>query len=93
MDALKSGKNVKVVISSSLCNLISDNEVQEKIPDANGGMTIVTWEYFADYAVRDKEAFVVTSTNHLIENPKGDGFVYNYVKIKISADGTVKITA
>ncbi len=93
MDALKAGKNVKVVINYPLCKLISDNEIQEKIPDAIGGMTIDTWEYFAENAVRNKEAFVVTSTNHLIQNPKGDGFVYNYVKIKILADNTVKITA
>ena len=93
MASLKAGKNVKVVINYPLCKLISDNEVQEKIPDAIGGMTIDTWEYFAENAVRNKEAFVVTSTNHLIQNPKGDGFVYNYVKIKILADNTVKITA
>jgi len=93
MSALKSGKNVKVVVQYSQCKLISDNEVQEKIPDAIGGMTIETWEYFAENAVRNKDAFLVTSTSHLIENPKGEGFVYNYVKIKIVADGTVRITA
>jgi len=93
MTSLKAGKNVKVVINYPLCKLISDNEVQEKIPEAIGGMTIDTWEYFAENAVRNKVAFVVTSTNHLIQNPKGDGFVHNYVKIKILADNTVKITA
>jgi len=93
MASLKAGKNVKVVINYPLCKLISDNEVQEKIPEAIGGMTIDTWEYFAENAVRNKVAFVVTSTNHLIQNPKGDGFVHNYVKIKILADNTVKITA
>ncbi len=44
MTSLKAGKNVKVVINYPLCKLISDNEVQEKIPEAIGGMTIDTWE-------------------------------------------------
>lgn len=93
MDALKLGKEVKTVIHYSGCQLISDNEIEEKSPDAIGGMTIETWEYFAENSVRNKLAFLVTSTSHLIQNPKGDGYVMNYVKLKITADNKVKITA
>ncbi|MFP4469489.1 MAG: VirK family protein [Bacteroidales bacterium] len=93
MDLLKAGKDVKVVIHYGKCRLISDNEISEYSPDAIGGMTIDTWEYFAENAVRNKHAFVVTSTTHLIANPIGEGYVLNYVKIKIEADQKIKITA
>jgi hypothetical protein len=56
-------------------------------------MNLGVYEYFAKEAVKNKLAFVVASESKLIENPKGDGFVYNYVKIKVSEDNKVKITA
>ena len=93
MDALKAGKEVKVVIHYAGCQLISDNEIEDKSLDAIGGMTIETWEYFAENSVHNKLAFLVTSTSHLIQNPKGDGYVQNYVKLKITSDNKVKITA
>lgn len=93
MNALKSGKKAHAVFQYAKCKLISDNEEQEKSPDAIGGMDLDTWEYFAANAVKNKEAFVVFSENKLIKNPKGDGFVYNYVKVKITPDNKVRITA
>ena len=93
MDALKSGKDVGAVMQYVKFKMISDNEEQEKIPDAIGGMDLSTWEYFAPNAVKNKEAFVVFSETKLIQNPKGDGFVYNYVKLRIEASTKVKITA
>lgn len=93
MDALNSGKCVKVIIYYEKCQLISDNEIQKSSPAAVGGMIIDTYEFFDTMAVRNKKAFVVSSTSKLIENPKGDGYVYNYVKIKITDDNSVKITA
>jgi len=93
MTHLKKGKNVTAVFHYSRFKLISDNEEQEKIPDAIGGMELSTWEYFAPNAVKNKEAFVVFSENKLIRNPKGEGYVYNYVKVRINADQKVKVTA
>jgi len=93
MKALNSGKNVRVVIYYAKCQLISDNEIEDKSPDAVGGMSISTYEYFAQKAVRNDKAFVVTSETKLIANPKGKGYVYNYVKIKISEDNKVRIIA
>lgn len=87
------GKHVKMVAEYKNCQLISDNEVLEKVPDAVGGMTIDTWEYFAKGAVRNDKAFVVFSATHFIQYPKGEGYVYNYVKVKVSEDNRVKITA
>lgn len=91
--SLKSGKNVKMVVYYNKCKLIADNEEKDKVPDAIGGMQIDVYEYFAKESVKNKLAFLVASESKLIQNPKGDGFVYNYVKLKVSADNKVKITA
>ncbi len=93
MDAMKSGNTVKAVFHYADCQQISNNEIQEKSPDAIGGMALKTWEYFAPMVFGNKNAFVVASKNKFIQNPIGDGFVYNYVKVKISDDNKVKITA
>ena len=93
MTSLKAGKDVRAVMQYVKFKLIADNEDQEKVPDAVGGMDLSTWEYFAPNAVKNKEAFVVFSETKLIQNPKGEGFVYNYVKLRIDATNKVKITA
>jgi hypothetical protein len=94
MESLKSGKEVKAVFHYGQCQLISDNEISKDSIDAIGGMPISTWEYFAPMAVYNKQAFLVASESKLIRNPLADeGFVYNYVKVKIYADNSVKITA
>lgn len=93
MTALREGKKVRVVIEYKKCQLISDNEIDEKVPDAIGGMDLSTWEYFAKNAIRNDKAFVVASESKLIERPREEGYVYNYVKIKVSDDNKVKITA
>ncbi|NVO21297.1 MAG: hypothetical protein HXX13_16470 [Bacteroidetes bacterium] len=93
MVQLKAGKKVHAVFQYAKFKLISDNEEQEKVPDAVGGMDLSTWEYFAPNSVKNKDAFIVFSDSKLIKNPKGDGFVYDYVKVKISSDNKVKVTA
>lgn len=93
MEALKNGNTISLVIHYGKCQLISDNEIAEKVPDAIGGMNIDVYEYFAAGAVRNKKAFVVSSNSKLIQNPIGEGFVYNYVKFKAYEDGEIKITA
>jgi len=93
MVALKSGKQVSAVMQYARFKLISDNQEQDKVPDAIGGMDLSTWEHFAVESVKNKEAFVVFSESKLIQNPKGDGYVYNYVKLRIDALNKVKVTA
>lgn len=93
MTSLNLGKQVRMVAQYKKCKLISDNEEQEKVPDAIGGMNLSVFEYFAKESIKNKLAFVVFSESKLIKYPKGDGFVYNYVKIKVSEDNKVKITA
>ncbi|MFH1120568.1 MAG: VirK family protein [Bacteroidota bacterium] len=91
--AVKCGGQVRMVIHYSKCELIADNEKQEKVPDAIGGMTLDIFEYFAPNSVKNKEAFLVASESKLIQNPKGEDYVFNYVKVRLNADGKVKITA
>lgn len=93
MNALKSGKQVTAVMHYVKFKLISDNQEQDKVPDAIGGMDLDTWEYFAPNSVKNKEAFVVFSESKLIQNPKGDGYVYNYVKMRIDSLNKVKVSA
>ncbi|MBK6965668.1 MAG: hypothetical protein IPH20_17520 [Bacteroidales bacterium] len=93
LNAVKAGGEVKLVFHYAKCELIADNEKQEKVPDAIGGMSLDVFEYFAPNSVKNKEAFLVASESKLIQNPKGDDYVYNYVKVRLSADGKVKITA
>ncbi len=93
LTAVKAGSHVKMVFHYKKCELISDNEKQEKVPDAIGGMSLDVFEYFAENSVRNKLAFLVASETKLIQNPMGDDYVYNYVKVKLYADNQVKISA
>lgn len=93
MKALGNGKEVKAVFHYAKCQLISDNEIEDRVPDAIGGFTIDVFEHFAKGAVYNKEAFVVASTYKLIKNPIGDGYVYNYAKVRVDANNKVKISA
>lgn len=92
MTTLKKGEIVRVIIDYEKCQLISDNEIQERSPNAISGMTMETFEYFAENALGSNQPFVVSSENKLIANPKGEGYVYNYGKVRIDKDGNVKIT-
>lgn len=89
LSALRQGEDASLVIEYGNCKLISDNE-ESIAPNAIGGMPIDVWEYFAPMAIGNPQAFIVCSQTKLINL---NGFVYNYVKLKISADNTVVLTA
>ncbi len=91
MSVLNSGGGVKAVFHYSKCKLIMNGEESDWKPDAIGGMSIDVYEYFAKGAVRNDRAYVVFSENKLIENPIGDGYVYNYAKVRVYEDGEVII--
>lgn len=93
MEYLKTGNEVRVILHYSKCQLISDNQIKEESPDAIGGMNLDVWEYFAPMTVYNKRAFLVSSSTKLIQNPKSDGYVYNYVKLKFYDDNSVRIVA
>jgi hypothetical protein len=93
MKFLNSGENVRVVIHYSKCKLFTDQKEQPSSPDAVSAMNISTFEYFAPGAANNKMAFVVFSDSRLIKNPIGKGYVYNYGKVRINSDNSVKIIA
>ena len=90
MTALKTGENVRVVIHFGKCEFINGNEIKESSPDAIGGMNIDVFEYFAPMSIGNPKAFVVFSHSSLINY---GGFIYNYVKFKVTDDNKVKVTA
>jgi len=90
MEALKNGEQVRVVAHYAECQLISNNEIEENVPNAIGGMNIEVFEYFAPMSIGNPKGFVVFSHTSLINY---GGYVYNYAKFKVTDDNKVKITA
>jgi hypothetical protein len=90
-DALKSGEKVTAIIHYKKCKLVSEGQEYDS-PDAVGGMDVLPWEHFAAGLFGKNIAFISSSETVLIYLPKL-GYVYNYVKLKISEDNTVEITA
>lgn len=91
MDHLTNGKAARAVFDYSKCILKIDDKEVDYVPNAIGGMAVDVYEYFAKGAVRNDRAYVVFSENKLIENPIGDGYVYNYAKVRVYEDGEVII--
>ena len=91
MDALKSGKEVRVVIDYSKCKLLVEGKESESV-DAIGGMTINSFEYFAVGTVRNEKAYVTFSETVLI-NHGFYGIVYNYAKLRVYEDQSVEVIA
>jgi hypothetical protein len=90
MEVLKSGGEVRAVFHYARCRLVADGDTTEA-PDAVGGMTLGTFEYFAPNSVGNPQAFVSSSQTSLIARRKGH--VYKYVKLKIYQDGRAEVTA
>jgi len=93
MEALKNGSDVNAVLHYAKCDLYVDGEKQDRKIDAIGGMPIDVYEYFSKNLFGNPHAFVSTSQTKLIQNPQGDGYVYNYVKIRIHDNNKVEIVA
>jgi hypothetical protein len=93
MTALKDGKSVKVVIYYSKCKLFSDGKEQPDTIDAIGGMRLDTYEYFDSSVFHGKVPSFVTTSETVLINHRSYGYVFNYVKIKISNNNSVEIMA
>ncbi len=91
MNHLNTGKAARAVFDYAKCDLKIDGKDSDYKPQAIGGMSIDVYEYFAKGAVRNDRAYVVFSENKLIENPIGEGYVYNYAKVRVYEDGEVII--
>jgi hypothetical protein len=93
MTALQSGKSVKAVIHYAKCKLFSDGKEQPDTINAIGGMKLDTYEYFDASVFHGKVPSFVTTSETVLINHRSYGYVNNYVKIKISMNNTVEITA
>jgi len=93
MQCLIMGFEVKFVVHYVKCDLEVDGILTDEKIDAIGGMSIDVFEFFARGVVNNEESFVVFSESKLIENPIGEGFVFNYVKVKVYESNRVLITA
>lgn len=82
--ALKSGARVRVVLDYTRCTLEG-----QPGPNALGAMNIDTFEWFGKQVVGNPKAYVAASENHLIRLPSG--FVYDYVRVRISEDDSVEV--
>lgn len=91
LQALKAGKEVRVVLHYAEFRLVVDGE-ETTAPDAIGGMHFGTFEYFAAGSIGNSKAYVTSSETVLISHPTR-GYVYNYVKIKVYEDNAVDVVA
>jgi hypothetical protein len=91
LSSLKDGWTVRTTIEYAKCRLVIDS-VEQKSPEAVGGMSIDTYEYFGRGVVRNVKAYLATSETHLISHPRY-GYVLNYVRLRIYEDDAVEIVA
>jgi len=90
MHELTTGKLVRGVFFYKDMMLKVDGEVVEGVPEAIGGMTIDTFEYFAKGSIGNEEAYLAASESVLINHPSY-GVVYNYAKLRIYESGKVEL--
>jgi hypothetical protein len=90
--ALKSGSNVRAVFHYKDCTLVIDGKTIDDVPDAIGGMSLDTFEYFAPRSIGNESGFIASSQSVLISHPS-HGFVLNYVKLNVYDNGKVRIVA
>lgn len=90
--ALKAGVEVQAVFHYKDMKLTDSEGKEAAAPDATGGMTLDTWEYFAAGVVGNPVGYLAASSAHLIRHPR-HGYVINYVKVSVYDDGKVKIVA
>jgi hypothetical protein len=90
--ALKTGSGVHAVFHYKDMKLTDSEGKESSSPDATGGMTLDTWEYFAAGVVGNPVGYVAASSTHLIRHPRY-GTVFNYVKVSVYDNGQVKIAA
>jgi hypothetical protein len=93
MKTLNSGEKVRMIVHYKQCKLVIAGKEEKSSPEAVSGLDISTFEYFAPGAANNKMAFVVFSETKLIKNPIGKGYVYNYGKVRVNSDNSVKISA
>lgn len=90
--ALSAGRQVRAVFHYKGMALADDQGRPQQAPDAIGGMTLDTFEYFAAGAIGNAEGYLAASHAQLIRHPR-HGYVLNYVKVSVYDGGRVRILA
>jgi hypothetical protein len=90
LDALNKGEKVNAVIHYGDCKLTVDGK-ESKSQDAIGGIAMLPFDYYAA-GVITKRAFISSSQTVMIYLAGFNGFVYNYVKLRVYDDNAVEIT-
>jgi hypothetical protein len=92
MQALKAGKNVRGIYTYSKCFIRSEDPAvpAEPGPNAIGGNTFATWEFFEKGMMGNANGFVSTSETVLITHRRY-GYIYNYGRTKILDNGDVEL--
>ncbi|MFH1465377.1 MAG: VirK family protein [Pseudomonadota bacterium] len=86
MTALRAGRAVQVGLYYGQCTLDG-----APVIDAQGGMDVTAWEWFAAGSIGNDQDYVAFSKSSLIQL-YGEHY-YDYVKVRLYADGAVEITA
>jgi hypothetical protein len=87
--ALLRGESVRVVTHYGRCALSVDGEAAPA-PDAIGILLVDACELFVAGSIGNEQEFLAFSHTTLINR---QGFVYNYVKFRVYADGSVSARA
>ncbi len=92
LGALRSGRVVKGVYTYAKCTLRPEdpNTPATPAPNAIGGNTFQTWEYFAPYLMGNPNGFLSTSETVFVSH-KRYGYINNYGRTKITDNNTVEI--
>ncbi len=86
MEALRAGKDVRVGIYYGHCTIDGSS-----VMDAQGGMTVETFEWFGKGAIGNDEDYVAFSKSSLVLM---SGYHYlDYVKVRVYESGAVDVIA
>jgi hypothetical protein len=91
LTALQEGRQVRAVVSYARCAMMVDGKGQIS-PDATGGLTVQAFEHFASGVAGNDLAYTAVSETRVIVHSRY-GAVLDYVRMRISSDGKVEVTA
>jgi hypothetical protein len=90
LEALNKGEKVNAVIHYADCKLTAEGK-EAKSPDEIAGMQMLPFEYYAA-GVITKRGFISSSETVRVFLAGFNGFVDNYMKVRVYDDNAVEIT-
>jgi len=91
MAALEEGRQVRAVVLYGRCKMMIDGK-RQPAPDSTGGLTVQAFEHFATGVVGNDRAYTAVSGARVLVHSRY-GAVYDYVRLRITYDGEVEVTA